>query len=125
MLAKDFFAVGDSRGVDGGGRFPSMCNLGEGDKRSPPLFSPRVFYKCSLGVGSTKTYKTSMWRKKQGFWQDIEYDRIPQYCQYCNRLGHNFSNCKFNVPDNSNFDAIHEKQVYRRKDHSANVAGKD
>src|SRR5438270_10788237 len=29
-----------------------------------------------------------------GFWQDVLYEKLPNYCNHCKRLGHDLPTCK-------------------------------
>lgn len=71
---------------------------------------------------------------KDGFWQKLDYENVPDYCQTCWHVGHSDTQCTFNNPrlklkDNrssapqSDKEATlqHVKQVYIPK-HSISVS---
>lgn len=67
----------------------------------------------------TKSFPRRVWLEcgddTPGFWQTIEYDRVPSYCENCKRLGHDITNCKALIPVVPKFHGPQETFVYRPK----------
>lgn len=77
-------------------RSPLTTDLATADIKRPSLA------KICIEVDLLKTLPTRVWLESgdaiPGFWQDVEYDKIPKYCRHCKRVGHDVKECKFANP---------------------------
>lgn len=86
--------------------FDKQCLLSIGRLISRPLtldtatidlFRPSVERIC-VEVDLLKKLPRRNWHEYgdsiPGFWQGIKYEKIPNYCKHCRRLGHEISTCK-------------------------------
>src|SRR4051812_2196582 len=67
--------------------------------------------KICIQVDLLKDLPKRVWLKcggnSSGFWQEIVYDKVPQYCKHCQRLGYDISSCLLTQRSNANVHAQH------------------
>jgi hypothetical protein len=47
-----------------------------------------------LDISNELSYKILVERKGFAFFVELEYENLPDYCSYCQNIGHHFENCK-------------------------------
>jgi len=58
-------------------------------------------------------YRVLVEREEFAFFVDLDYDNLPEFCKYCNCIGHNQRNCKRAMADNT--QAEKDKQKVPKK----------
>ena len=83
------------------------------DKTTEEICKPSVA-RIQVELDLLKPRPDMIWieiEEEEGFWQNIKYINLPEYCDFCWHLGHNSKTCHVKNPDIRNLeDTTHQQR---------------
>src|SRR4051812_9337647 len=73
------------------------------DTPTADLSCPNVARVC-VEVDLLKRLHTRIWldcEEVDGFWKEVIYEKLPQYCKHCRRIGHDVNTCMLAHPEHA------------------------